>query len=102
MAKTRKSDVRYGEAVEEIEKILLSIDRDEIDIDDLSTKVARAAELIRLCQSKLRETEMKVTQVLAGLEAEAGGESAEERDEAEEDAEGEEPADPEGPDDLPF
>jgi len=56
--------VRYGAAVAEIEQILASIDRDEIDIDELSQKVERAVELLKVCRAKLRATELRVTEVL--------------------------------------
>ena len=70
MAKKARSTekVKYGEAVEEIEHILESIDQDEIDIDDLSDKVERAVQLIRVCQDKLRATETRVNQALEGLQ----------------------------------
>ena len=72
MAKKKKkkatSQVPYGEAVREIETILESIDRDEIDIDELSVKVQRAVDLIEVCRDKLRATEVQVNEVLAGLE----------------------------------
>jgi exodeoxyribonuclease VII small subunit len=70
MSKRKAESVRYGAAVEEIETILESIDRDEIDIDDLSEKVERAVQLIRVCQEKLRSTEMRVTEVLESLHEE--------------------------------
>ena len=46
--------VRYGAAVAEIEQILASIDRDEIDIDELSAKVERAVELLKICRARLK------------------------------------------------
>lgn len=87
--------MRYGAAVAEIEQILASIDRDEIDIDELSQKVERAVELLKLCRARLKATELRVTQVLQEVAAEkeeddeAEAEDAEagsEEDEAESDA----------------
>jgi len=92
------ADVKYGEAVAEIEQILESIDQEEIDIDDLAAKVARAVTLIQVCQERLRATEASVVQALEGLEElpeEAPAETA--APEAPEPA----PADEEE-DDLPF
>jgi exodeoxyribonuclease VII small subunit len=76
--KSPEPEVRYGEAVEEIERILEAIDREEIDIDELSEKVERAVTLIRVCQEKLRATETRVTEVLAELEETAVPEGGEE------------------------
>jgi exodeoxyribonuclease VII small subunit len=73
--------VRYGAAVAEIEQILASIDRDEIDIDELSQKVERAVELLKVCRARLKATELRVTQVLQ----EVAAESAEADDDAAED-----------------
>ncbi len=69
-AREEPEDVPYAKAVEEIEQILDSIDRDETEIDELSDKVERAVSLIRVCQEKLRATESKVTKVLADLDQE--------------------------------
>jgi exodeoxyribonuclease VII small subunit len=73
-------DVRYGAAVAEIEQILASIDRDEIDIDELSQKVERAVELLKVCRAKLRATELRVTEVLKDVTPE--DEEAEDSDAA--------------------
>ena len=80
MAKKKKAEdeVRYGEAVQEIERILESIDGDEIDVDELSDKVERAVTLIRVCQEKLRATESRVTRILddLGSEMETAGKTS--------------------------
>jgi exodeoxyribonuclease VII small subunit len=92
-------DVRYGAAVAEIEQILASIDRDEIDIDELSQKVERAVELLKVCRAKLRATELRVTEVLKDVtpedeEAEdaADGEESTSRDADEEAADADDDA----------
>lgn len=82
-------DVKYGAAVEEIEQILASIDRDEIDLDELGQKVERAVELLKICRAKLKATDARVTQVLKDLAkdeaadaAKAGDDDAEDDDDA--------------------
>lgn len=57
----------YAAAVEELEIILGELDDDDIDIDVLSTKVERAADLIRFCRGRIRDAEMKVTEIVADL-----------------------------------
>jgi exodeoxyribonuclease VII small subunit len=64
------NNVAYGEAVRELESILESIESTEIDLDQLTAKVERAAELIRLCRDRIKATEMKVIKVVKELEAE--------------------------------
>jgi len=73
--------VRYGAAVAEIEQILASIDRDEIDIDELSQKVERAVDLLKICRARLKATELRVTQVLKDVAAGAPDDEDDEDDE---------------------
>ena len=47
------NNVAYREAVRELESILESIESTEIDLDQLTAKVERAAELIRLCRDRI-------------------------------------------------
>lgn len=58
----------FNDAVKELEKILSQIETGEMDIDDLSGKVKRASELIRLCQKKLRDTEKEIEGIIKELE----------------------------------
>ena len=67
-AEDAEASIPYGEAVEELDQILESIDRDEVDVDELSQRVERAVQLIRICQGKLRATEQRVSEVLLDLE----------------------------------
>ena len=61
-------EMRYTEAMEELEEIILQMEKSEISIDDLSIKVKRASELILCCREKLRTTELDVEGILKGLE----------------------------------
>ncbi len=42
------TELRYTEALEELEKILDEIEQDEVDLDDLGERVERAALLIQV------------------------------------------------------
>ena len=48
--------LNYKQALEEIEQIVNKIENEEPDIDELSTMVKRAAELIKSCKAKLKDT----------------------------------------------
>ncbi len=103
-AEPEPDDVKYGAAVDEIEQILASIDRDEIDLDELGAKVERAVLLLKICRTRLKATEARVTEVLKDLAAEEAEEA-----EAEASDEPEEPeprksssADASPDDELPF
>jgi exodeoxyribonuclease VII small subunit len=59
--------VSYTEAISELETIVSEIEQGEITIDKLSEKVKRAAELIRICKSKLTATEEDVNKILGEI-----------------------------------
>jgi len=62
--------VSYTEAILELESIVTEIEQGEITIDTLSEKVKRAAELIRICKSKLTSTEEDVNKILGEIKTE--------------------------------
>jgi exodeoxyribonuclease VII small subunit len=63
-----KDKLTYTEAFDELQTIVLEIEKGEISVDELSEKVKRAAELIRVCKTKLTSTEEDVNQILKELE----------------------------------
>ncbi|MBR4064664.1 MAG: exodeoxyribonuclease VII small subunit [Tidjanibacter sp.] len=54
----------YGEAKRELDAILARLSRTDVDIDNLSTDVARATELIALCRDRLAGIESEVGRIL--------------------------------------
>ena len=76
----------YREAIEELETILRALETDAVDVDDLTTRVERSAELIRLCRHKLRHAEASLDRVFDTLDEEdEADEETEEKEENEED-----------------
>jgi exodeoxyribonuclease VII small subunit len=63
-----KKTIGYSEAMKEIELILRKIEMEELDVDDLSEKVKRVSQLIKLCKEKLQTTEAEVDKILSDLE----------------------------------
>jgi exodeoxyribonuclease VII small subunit len=59
----------YTAAFEELQKIVSEIEKGEISVDELSEKVKRAAELIKICKSKLTNTEEDVNRILQELDS---------------------------------
>jgi exodeoxyribonuclease VII small subunit len=57
----------YTAAFEELQKIVSEIEKGEISVDELSEKVKRAAQLIKICKSKLTDTEEDVNRILQEL-----------------------------------
>lgn len=60
--------ITYTAAFEELQQIVADIEDGEISVDELSTKVKRATELIKICKEKLTSTEGDVQQILKELE----------------------------------
>lgn len=61
--------IGYGEAVAELEAILAELEDDTVDVDVLAVRVRRAAELIRICRSRIAGARLEVEQVVAELDA---------------------------------
>ena len=91
----------YREAIEELETILRALETDAVDVDDLTARVERSAELIRLCRHKLRHAEASLDRVFDSLDEDEendeevddeteGAEEADEENEADEDNEDDE------------
>lgn len=59
----------YTEAFEELREIVTEIEQGEISVDELSEKVKRASQLIRICKNKLTTTEEDVNKILRELDA---------------------------------
>ncbi|RYY11144.1 MAG: exodeoxyribonuclease VII small subunit [Cytophagaceae bacterium] len=61
-------EVTYNEAIQELETILRSLETDQVDVDDLTARAERSAELIRLCRHKLRHAEASLDRVFDSLD----------------------------------
>ncbi len=60
--------INYSDAFEELQAIVAEIEQGEISVDELSQKVKRAAQLIKICKRKLLSTEEDVNKILAELD----------------------------------
>ncbi|MEO6814649.1 MAG: exodeoxyribonuclease VII small subunit [Ginsengibacter sp.] len=58
----------YTDAFEELQTIVSEIEQGEISVDELSEKVKRAAQLIKICKLKLSTTEEDVNRILKELD----------------------------------
>ena len=62
------TEIGYAEAMTELDVILDRLDSDDVDIDQLSTSVARAATLIELCRSRISAAKTEVERVVTALD----------------------------------
>ena len=63
-------ELGYAEAIAELEEILETLDRDDVDVDQLSEHVQRAAELIELCRERIGSAKLRIEEVVGALEDE--------------------------------
>jgi exodeoxyribonuclease VII small subunit len=63
------NEINYTAAFEELQQIVRDMEDGEITVDELSIKVKRAAELIKICKQKLTSTEEDVNLILKELES---------------------------------
>ena len=76
----RNSQLTYNQAIEELNCLVRDLQGDDIDVEQLSEKVKRAAVLIKFCKTKLRDTDEEVKKVLEDMDVEAIECAAEEED----------------------
>jgi len=67
MKKSGKS-LSYKSSFDELQKILESMEQGDIDVDELSSGIKRAAELIETCQKKLKGADLEVKRVVDRFE----------------------------------
>ena len=61
-------EIGCADALSELQQILGELEAEDIDIDVLATKVERAAELIRVCRGRINDAEVRVNEIVAGLD----------------------------------
>lgn len=60
--------INYTDAFQELQTIVSEIEQGEISVDELSQKVKRASQLIKICKTKLATTEEDVNKILKELD----------------------------------
>ncbi|MEA3056474.1 MAG: exodeoxyribonuclease small subunit [Actinomycetota bacterium] len=61
-------EVRWADAILELEAILAKLDDDALDVDALAEQVARAAELIGLCRDRIARTRLEVERIVGDID----------------------------------
>lgn len=62
-------DIKYEDAMRELESIVNRMENDEPDIDSLGELLRRAQQLIKLCKDKLTKTDEEIKGILSDSEA---------------------------------
>ena len=58
-------EMKYEEAMRQLEEIARKMESGELDIDSLSEQLKTAQKLIKLCKSKLTKTDEEIRKVLS-------------------------------------
>ena len=58
------ANIKYEEAIRQIEEIVDRLENDDIDIDTLGPELTKAQKLIKMCKDKLTKTEEEVKKIL--------------------------------------
>ena len=61
-------EIGYADALAELDTILRELEGTDVDVDRLATRVARAAELIALCRTRISNAKLHIDQVVAHLD----------------------------------
>ena len=57
-------DIKYEEAVRQLEAIFDKMERGELDIDSMAAQLKQAQELVKLCKQKLKRTDDEIQKLL--------------------------------------
>lgn len=63
-----KSKLSYTDAIAELENILQRLRSGELGIEELTTSVKRAKELIEICKGELTETKTELNKIINDTE----------------------------------
>lgn len=59
-----KEEMKYEDAVRQLEDIVNSMENGELDIDTLGEQLKKAKRLLKLCRDKLTKTEEEIRLIL--------------------------------------
>lgn len=59
-----KQEIKYEEAVRQLETIVDKLENNELGIDQLSSELKKAQQLIKLCKEKLTKTDNEIKKLL--------------------------------------
>ena len=57
--------MNYEEAVQQLETIVQRMENDELDIDELTTELKKAQQLIKMCKAKLTKVDEDIKKILS-------------------------------------
>lgn len=59
-----KENIKYEEAVSQLEQIVTNLEEGGLNIDELSSELKKAQKLIMLCKQRLTKTDEEIQKIL--------------------------------------
>ncbi|MGA0878118.1 MAG: exodeoxyribonuclease VII small subunit [Ilumatobacteraceae bacterium] len=69
MATKKTDEIGYASALKELESILNELEKPDVDVDVLASKVERASELIHLCRERINNAQLQIEKAVDGLDS---------------------------------
>ena len=57
-------EIKYEEALSQLEDIVSKMENEELDIDELTTELKQAQKLVKVCKDKLTKTDKEIKTIL--------------------------------------
>lgn len=57
-------EIKYEEAVKQLEDIVKQLENGELDLDDMSSELKKAQQLIKICKDRLTKTDEGIKKIL--------------------------------------
>lgn len=57
-------EIKYEEAVKQLEDIVKQLENGELDLDDMSNELKKAQQLIKICKDRLTKTDEEIKKIL--------------------------------------
>lgn len=57
-------EIKYEEALSQLEDIVSKMENEELDIDELTSELKQAQKLVKLCKDKLTKTDKEIKTIL--------------------------------------
>jgi len=59
-----EKNIKYEEAIRQLEDIVEKMENDELDIEQISSQLKTAQKLIKICKDKLTKTDEEIKKIL--------------------------------------
>ncbi len=63
-----KEEIKYEEALDQLERIVKQMENDELDIDVMGEQLKQAQKLIKLCKDKLTKADNEIKRILEKID----------------------------------